>query len=514
MELTAQRLNWTKLALPVLLSLVFLLYLPDGELLWSDWMNLEEFSHGPLMLAVSLYLLWARRILLDSHDTRGNWLGVLLSAIAIFVYTLAVKSGIENLRHLSLFLLIFGLFLGFGGVTYGRYVLPSLILLPFVVPPPAFLNANLTHGLQLLSTDMSVVMLRAAGLSVFQDGNIIDMGTIKLAVVEACAGLRYLYPMIGLGVMAGMIFDIHLWKRGLFVVIAAAVSIVMNSVRIFLTGAIADWTDTAVSDGFFHLFEGWVFFLVSFAVMMAIGYLTLSKKEKSTIGHGVLKVSVPAEVAVEKPTPIGPIIGGGFLCIVMIVAVFFVRSIEPEIPDRRQFTSFPLKINGMIAEEDILPGVEQTILNMSDYFLGHYRAKEKPPITLFIGYYEQQSASNTPHSPRVCIPSGGWEIDSITEVELQNGDQMVPVNRVLISRGESKLLVYYWFQQRGKFIANEYKAKLNLLLGGLTSARSDGGLVRLYMPIETSMSEVLADQELTEFSMELFKILPDYVPSK
>jgi exosortase D (VPLPA-CTERM-specific) len=513
MELTAQRLSWKVMVLPVLLSFVFILYIPDGELLWTDWMNLEEFSHGPLMLAVSVYLLWARRSLLDSYDTRGNWFGVLFCAVAVSVYTLAVKSGIENIRHLSLFLLIFGLFLVFGGITYGRYVLPSLILLPFVVPPPAFLNANLTFGLQLLSTDMSVVMLRAAGLSVFQDGNIIDMGTVKLAVVEACAGLRYLYPMIGLGVMAGMIFDIPLWKRGLFVVIAATVSILMNSVRIFLTGAIADWTDTAVSDGFFHLFEGWVFFLFSFAVMMVICYFTLSRTEKGSIGGGVLKVSLPENVTIKTKVQIFPIVCGALVCSAMIVGVLFVRNIEPEIPDRRQFTSFPLKLNGMIAEEDILPGVEQTILNMSDYFLGHYRVKSKPPITLFIGYYDQQSASNTPHSPRVCIPSGGWKIDSIREIELQNGDHKVPVNRVLISRGENRLLVYYWFQQRGKFIANEYKAKLNLLLGGMTSARTDGALVRLYMPIETDMSEVLADNELSEFSEELFKVLPAYVPN-
>ncbi|MEH6547846.1 MAG: VPLPA-CTERM-specific exosortase XrtD [Sneathiella sp.] len=513
MELTAHRLKWMTLILPALLVMVFILYIPDGELLWHDWMNLEEFSHGPLMLAVSLYLLWARRSLLDSCDTRGNWFGVLLCVVAVFIYSLAVKSGIENLRHLCLFLLILGLFIIFGGVTYGRFVLPSLILLPFVVPPPAFLNANLTHGLQLLSTDMSVVMLRAVGLSVYQDGTVIDMGTIKLAVVEACAGLRYLYPMIGLGVMAGMIFDISLWKRSLFVVIAAVVSILMNSVRIFLTGAIADWTDTAVSDGFFHLFEGWVFFLFSFAVMMAICYFTLNKIEKASIGRGVLKVSIPDSVSQEKTIPIEPVICGALLCAVMIVSVIYVRNIEPEIPDRREFTSFPLKIDGMIAEEDILPGVEQTILNMSDYFLGHYRATSKPPITLFIGYYDQQSASNTPHSPRVCIPSGGWKIDDIKEIELQNGDMKVPVNRVLISRGENRLLVYYWFQQRGEFIANEYEAKLNLLLGGITSARTDGALVRLYMPIETEMSEVLADQELTQFSTELFKVLPAYVPN-
>ncbi|WP_373087844.1 VPLPA-CTERM-specific exosortase XrtD [Sneathiella sp.] len=513
MDLVLQRVGWTRILLAILLGAILILYIPDGEILWADWMNMEEFSHGPLMLAVSLYLLWARRALLDSNDSRGNWLGVFCCLLAGFVYALAVKAGIENVRHLSLFLMILGLFLIFGGLTYGRYILPSLVLLPFVVPPPAFLNANLTYGLQLLSTDMSVSMLRAVGLSVFQDGNIIDMGTIKLAVVEACAGLRYLYPMIGLGVLAAMLFDIPLWKRGLFVVLAAVVSVIMNSVRIFLTGAFAEWSDTQVSDGFFHLFEGWVFFLFSFVVMLIICYLTMTKKEKATAGGGVLKVSVNENVKSSRGTPFGPIMGAAAICIILVPLVITLRSIEPEIPDRRPFTTFPLKIDNMIAEEDVLPGVEQTILNMSDYFLGHYRADGLPPVTLFIGYYEQQSAGNTPHSPRVCIPSGGWEIESLTEITLKNGTQQVPVNRVLVTHGEDKLLVYYWFQQRGKYIANEYKAKFNLLWGGLTSARTDGALVRLSMPIRSTMSEVLADKKLAKFSADLFKILPEYVPN-
>ena len=512
MELALQRIDRTRLLLPALLCLVFLIYIPDGMLLWDAWMNVEEFSHGPLMLAVALYLLWARRELLSSFDTRGNWIGVVFCLIAVAVYGLAVKAGIENVRHLSLFLLILGLFVVFGGVTYGRYVLPSIILLPFVVPPPAFLNANLTYGLQLLSTDMSVVLLRFAGLSVFQDGNIIDMGTIKLAVVEACAGLRYLYPMIGLGVLLAMLFDIPFWKRALFVAIAGIVSIIMNSVRIFLTGAFAEWTDTAVSDGFFHLFEGWVFFLFSFAVMLAVCYLTLSKREKATIGGGVLKVSVPAAQQSEKPVRLGPIVGALLICVVFAPAIIMFRGIEPEIPERRMFNSFPLNINDMIAEEDVLPGVEQTILNMSDYFLGHYRGGEILPITLFIGYYDQQSAGSTPHSPRVCIPSGGWQIEELTEITLKNGSQNVPVNRVLVTRGEDRLLVYYWFKQRGKYIANEYKAKFNLLWGGLSSARTDGALIRLSMPIMATMPEAQADAELSAFSEELFKVLPAYVP--
>ncbi len=510
-ETTMIRFEWSKILLlfSVLLTLAF--YAPDAELLWSAWMIQEEFSHGPLMLGVAVFLLWKRRDLLKSPDSRGHLVGVMIIAASIIIYAMAIKSGIQNARHLSVLAILFGLFMTFGGFTYARYVFPALILLPFVVPPPTFLNSNLSYGLQLFSTDVSVFSLRAIGVTVFQDGNIIDLGKMKLEVAEACSGLRYLYPMIGLGALSGMLFDIHLWKRGLFLILAAGISIIMNSVRIFLTGAFVEFTDMGVSEGFFHLFEGWVFFLISFVIVLGACWLTLSKKEKATIGNGVLNVSdiEPTNAEINLRAPVMSAVA---LCVALVPLTLYLRNLEPTIPARTNFSSFPLKIGNLIAEEDQIPGIEAQILQMSDYFLGHYKEQNLPPISLFIGYYDQQSAGRTPHSPRVCIPSGGWEIRDLQTIELIKDGKPVPVNRVLIGKGEQKLLVYYWFQQRGKFIANEYAAKFNLLLGGLTSSRTDGALVRLSMPISSTMSEVVADKRLEEFSSNLFPIMPKYVP--
>lgn len=510
---SSHKADWSKFLLPLSILLVLVFYAPDAHLLWDAWVNTEEFSHGPLMLGVSLYLLWKRKDLLARPDPRGRYLGVLVSIGSIALYSLAIKAGVQNVRHLSTFALIFGLFLTFGGYTYARYVFPSLILLPFVVPPPSFLNSNLSYGLQLFSSDVSVFWLRAIGITVFQDGNIIDLGKMKLEVAEACSGLRYLYPMIGLGALSGMLFDIKLWKRCLFLVLAAAVSIVMNSVRIFLTGAFVEFTDMGVSEGFFHLFEGWVFFLISFALTLAVCWLTLTKREKSTIGNGVLKIEAETseKQSPKSMTPVYTVIG---LCLLLGPLSYFLRSIDPVIPERATFASFPLKINDMIAEEDQLPGIEQEILQMSDYFLGHYREKDLPTVSLFIGYYEQQSAGQTPHSPRVCIPSGGWKIADLSTIELNNNGADVPINRVMIEKGEQRLLVYYWFQQRGKYIANEYLAKFNLLAGGLMSNRTDGALVRLTMPVTNEMSEIIADKRLSDFATELFDVLPRYVPNE
>lgn len=507
------RFEWPKILFLLSLVLLAIFYVPDADLLWTAWMEQEEFSHGPLMLAVSIFLLWSRRTLLQSPDVRGRGFGLIIILISVTVYSLAIKAGIQNARHLSVLLGVFGIFLTFGGFTYARYVFPALILLPFVVPPPSFLNSNLSYGLQLFSSDVSVAWLRAVGITVFQDGNIIDLGKMKLEVAEACSGLRYLYPMVGLGALSGMLFNIHIWKRGLFLIIAAAVSIIMNSVRIFLTGAFVELTDMGVSEGFFHLFEGWVFFLISFVLTLSICWLTLTKKEKATVGQGVLKVEALPYRTIETQNVV-PLAVTGALCISLIPLGLFLRNIEPTIPERTSFNSFPLKINGLIAEEDQIPGIEQEILQMSDYFFGHYREKKLPPITLFIGYYDQQTAGRTPHSPRVCIPSGGWKIQDLDTAELTKDGSTVPINRVIIGKGEQKLLVYYWFLQRGKFIANEYMAKFNLLWGGLSSSRTDGALVRVTMPIDNTMSEIVADERLSEFSQALIKILPKYVPSE
>ncbi len=249
-ETVVENFQWPKILFLASLLLAAIFYAPDANFLWTAWMDQEEFSHGPLMLAVSGYLLWRRRVLLNSPNERGRIIGVILVLTSILIYSLAIKAGIENARHISGLLMLFAIFLAFGGTTYARYVFPALILLPFVVPPPSFLNSNLSYQLQLFSSDVSVAWLRAVGITVFQDGNVIDLGKMKLEVAEACSGLRYLYPMVGLGALSGMLFDIHFWKQGLFLVIAATVSIIMNSVRIFLTGAFVELTDLGVPEGF------------------------------------------------------------------------------------------------------------------------------------------------------------------------------------------------------------------------------------------------------------------------
>ena len=374
------RTFWNKQGI-LLIALVLLTvsYFPDGMVLWDQWSASQEFNHGPLMLAVALYLLWKRRALFLAGGSSHSWFGLILIIGAGLLSLGSLKAAIVLPRHYAFLVLIYGLFLFAGGRRYGSFVLPSLVLLLFVIPPPGAVSADLTWGLQLFSSDLSVALLRAFGVTVFQDGNVIDLGIIKLEVAEACAGLRYLYPMMGLGVMIGMLFDISWVKRVVFLLIAALIAILMNSVRIFLTGIVADMTDLGVSQGFFHLFEGWVFFIVTFILTLFLCRLVLKKQEWNSLGRGYFTVenidtSSSSSLSAAAPKIGYPTITALVLILLIVPGALFARTGDVFVPERSSFISFPLNLDGRVGTRQKLSQTEIEVLRMTDYFLGGYKA--------------------------------------------------------------------------------------------------------------------------------------------
>jgi EpsI family protein len=137
------------------------------------------------------------------------------------------------------------------------------------------------------------------------------------------------------------------------------------------------------------------------------------------------------------------------------------------------------------------------------------------PINLYIAYYDSQRKGASVHSPRSCIPGGGWEIQSITQVpvgqvSLAQGE--LRVNRVLIQKGEVRQLVYYWFQQRGRVITNEYLVKWFIFRDALFDNRTDGALVRVTTLVPDGASIEEADAALARFIGEFHSSLHDFIP--
>ncbi|NJN52785.1 MAG: EpsI family protein [Gammaproteobacteria bacterium] len=153
-------------------------------------------------------------------------------------------------------------------------------------------------------------------------------------------------------------------------------------------------------------------------------------------------------------------------------------------------------------------------LNLDDYVMADFRRAGSARVNFYTAFYASQLAGKSAHSPRSCLPGGGWELTELETMSLPDPrtGAPVPINRALIQRGTASQLVYYWFEQRGRVLANEYLVKWYIFIDALQRSRTDGALVRLVVPITPPGGVVEADAALTEFFGQVKTRLHRYVP--
>jgi len=180
------------------------------------------------------------------------------------------------------------------------------------------------------------------------------------------------------------------------------------------------------------------------------------------------------------------------------VATQFLDERSESYPEHISFVNFPLQLEDWRGQHDKLDVAVVEKLAMTDYLLANYRNEQGTVINFYVAYYQSQRKGVSPHSPRVCIPGGGWEIAEFDRIEA-NGQ---PVNRVLIKKGNQRQLVYYWFQGHGRIVANEYINKWYLFIDSIIKNRTDGALVRLVTAVAPYEDISVADAKIQAFMVD------------
>jgi exosortase D (VPLPA-CTERM-specific) len=391
-----------------------------------------------------------------------------------------------------------------------------------MVPLPPFIYNNLSGKLQLISSLLGVEVIRWFGISVYLEGNVIDLGDYKLQVVEACNGLRYLFPLMSLAFLAAYLYRVEFWKRVVVFLTSIPITVLMNSFRIGVIGVLVNNWGHDQADGFLHYFEGWVVFMACLLILLL--EMTLLAKIGGTrwrlrdvFGMETTKPKALLEGVKYRQRPITPV-HYAILGSVTLIAVssIYIDTQQEIIPKRQDFNGFPLYVNDWRGDEGRLEEVYLKSLKLDDYLIGDYTNSFGSAVNFYIAYYASQKAGSAAHSPRACIPGGGWKVDQVTQMEvpglLVNGNPL-NVNRLVIKRGEALQLVYYWFQQRGRVITNEWLVKWYLFLDGLTKHRTDGALVRLTTSIGLKEEWGDGDKRLVDFAGKVVPLLDDYIPN-
>jgi len=481
------------------------------------WSNREEYSHGWLIPLISAFLLWQDRDRILASAPGPRWPGVVMVAASLVLFVLGDLATLYVVVHYAFVGCLWGLFVAWLGVGRLRYGWAPLLLLAFMVPLPPFLYNRLSGFLQLISSALGVEFIRLCGISVFLEGNVIDLGSYQLQVVEACNGLRYLFPLMSFGFVCAYLFQAPLWQRLLVFLSTGPITVLMNSFRIGVIGVLVEHWGTAMAEGFLHDFEGWVIFMACVAILF-LEMLVLTRLTRR--GVALRDVFWPHRPAVDTdgarlfPERSGVIVTTVVLLGAAASAAAAAGHREEVIPDRAHFSEFPVQIEQWRGYRDTLEAKFIEALKFEDYVLANYQRGDGI-VNFYAAYYASQRKGESAHSPRSCIPGGGWEIQDLRTLavpEASFAGQPARANRVEIQKGQHRQLVYYWFQQRGRVITSEYEVKLRLLLDGIGMNRTDGALVRLTTPIGPGESWEAGDRRLTEFMKALSGRLEPYVP--
>ena len=437
--------------------------------------------------------------------------------LGAFVVFLGDYSALMTIVHYGLALMISGLVIAWLGTGAIRHIWLPLLLLFLAIPLPNFILNNLSSEMQLLSSQLGVALIRLFGVSVTLDGNVIDLGQHKLEVAEACDGLRYLFPLITLSFVMAYFYRAPLWKRALVFASSIPVSILMNGLRVGSIGLLVERFGMGMAEGFFHEFQGWLMFMFSAGILL-IEIILLSRiggtfsSWRSEFG---LDAPVPLPNA-SKLAPLTPSLGGAAALVVMVAAFGMLSPERVDLaPERQDFTTLSMNEGEWSGRRDRLDGVYLEALKLDDYVLADFNASGRPPVNLYVAYYNSQRKGESVHSPRSCIPGGGWRISGFAsrDITLAGGHGNLSVNRVVIERGDVKQVVYYWFDQRGRVLTNEYLVKWYIFWDSLTRNRTDGAMLRLTVPVLAGHSEADADRTLEEFARTLVPALRPYIPT-
>ena len=368
-----------------------------------------------------------------------------------------------------------------------------------------------TLQLQLISSELGAFFIRLFQIPVYLDGNIIDLGNYKLAVVEACSGLRYLYPLLSLSFLAAYLFQAPMWQRAVVFLSAIPITIIMNGFRIGMVGVLVNRWGPQQADGLLHLFEGWVIFMACAVLLAAEIYLLarFSGKSMFAVFHAPkLKLrSLPGSAGILPITA----------CLALLLssglAVSFITQRTEIVPARTRFVEFPARLGVWQGRTATLDADVEHGLGFDDYILSDYSSPDHKAVNFYVAYYTSQRQGESPHSPIVCIPGGGWQIAGFERTSTAVTGARLPFNRVIVAQNGVKQVVYYWFDERGRKIANEWWSKWYLLTDAIFKNRTDGALVRLVTQVFPGETESDADRRLHTFMGEVVPALTAYLPS-
>ncbi len=182
---------------------------------------------------------------------------------------------------------------------------------------------------------------------------------------------------------------------------------------------------------------------------------------------------------------------------------------------RRELKEFPTELGGWRQRgvDTRFDAQTESVLRADDYLSRDYTLADGRMANFYVGYYATQRNGATYHSPLNCLPGAGWTLNEPATLQITpaNGGAAFEANRYIIQNGDTRQMLVYWYQGRGRAVASEYWGKIYTVVDSVKRRRSDGAMVRVIVPIQKSDADALA--LATDLAATASPALPNFVPN-
>jgi exosortase len=295
----SQRGPW--LVIVSLLSMLMYSYWPGLLNAQSAWNN-PQYSHGWIVPVFSVLLLfaWRRPIEPVSFSARLAGLGFLVGSFALRLF--AARYRIVTIDMYTFVPAVAGVFLLAGGWSMFRWAWAPIGFLIFMYPLPDEATRYLLGPLQRLATIVSTYALQTMGIDAVREGNQIILGDMHLGVVDACSGLRMLTIFIALSVALVLLGERDWWENLIIIASAIPIALIVNSIRITVTGLLYQIANSEVAEMVFHDLAGWVMMPLALAMLffeqrVLVNLFVTEDRAPAVVRSRVVRVGLPLQPA-------------------------------------------------------------------------------------------------------------------------------------------------------------------------------------------------------------------------
>ena len=257
----------------VLWGSFFTLYYDLIGKLIDDWLNDPNYSHGFIIPFIALYMVWLRREKILSTNCAPSNLGLAVLILSLLIFIIGTLGSELFTMRLSMIFVVWSLVLFFFGVNQAKLLTLPILYLIFMIPIPAIVWNKISFPLKLFVSKLAVVLVAFFGVPVLRAGNIINLSTVSLQVVDACSGMRSLISLLSISAALAIVNDFSLTKKWLIFLSAIPFAIFFNVLRLFSTALLAQYYDPGFAKGFLHEISGIMVFGMAIVCMFFLNSL-------------------------------------------------------------------------------------------------------------------------------------------------------------------------------------------------------------------------------------------------